>query len=75
MLGKIIETWETQPEDMEVNGQTRAEQRGKAGHMAGWNEWNGSISPIRVAGRLPKLRGLSFKILTLCVIILLKGPR
>ena len=33
------------------------------------------ISQVRVAGRLPKLRGLSFKILTLCVIILLKGPR
>ena len=54
-----------------MNGQTRAEQRGKAGHMAGWNEWNGSISPIRVAGRLPKQKSYTLNFISnFCVIIL-----
>lgn len=61
-----------QPVDMEVNGQTRPERKSKAGHVAGWSA---RISPVREAGRLPKLKGLSFKILSLCVIIWLEGLR
>lgn len=52
---------------------TRAEQRGRPGHVAGCSA-RISWDKVRLVGRLPA-KGLSFKILiSLCVTILLVGP-
>lgn len=46
--------WEIQPADIARNGWTKAEQRGRAGHVVGWI--HARIIQFRVPRRLPKLK-------------------